>query len=77
MANDKALSEPVCLADRCGKSASRSVKVQYLDLFWPRPCRIAIVLLCFCKPVIGQWPLQSARYIGCKNKSCNRTDYRR
>ena len=32
MANDKAVSEPVRLADRRGKSASRSVKVSWFIL---------------------------------------------
>ena len=34
MANDKAVSEPVCLADRRGKSASRSQSIMLLRTHW-------------------------------------------
>ena len=33
-ANDKAVSEPVCLADRRGKSASRSQSIILLGTHW-------------------------------------------
>ena len=36
MANDKAVSEPVCLADRCGKSASRSQGIILLRTHWQK-----------------------------------------
>ena len=36
MANDKAVSEPVCLADRRGKSASRSQIIILLRTHWQK-----------------------------------------
>ena len=36
MANDKAVSEPVCLADRRGKSASRSQSMILLITHWQK-----------------------------------------
>jgi len=36
MANDKAVSEPVCLTDRRGKSASRSQNIILLRTHWQK-----------------------------------------
>ena len=36
MANDKAVSEPVCIADRRGKSASRSRSIILLGTYWQK-----------------------------------------
>ena len=45
MANDKAVSEPVCLADRHGKSASRSQRIILLRTHWQKVTEF-IVPLC-------------------------------
>ena len=44
MANDKAVSEPVCLADRRGKSASRSQSIILLGTHWQKVTEFLVPL---------------------------------
>ena len=44
MANDKALSEPVCLTDRRGKSAIRSQNIILLRTHWQKVSEFMIPL---------------------------------
>ena len=44
MANDKAVSEPVCLADRRGKSASRSQSIILLRTHWEKVTEFMVPL---------------------------------
>ena len=47
MGNDKAISEPVCHADRCGKSASRSQIIILLKTHWQKVTVCSTYVLCF------------------------------
>ena len=44
MANDKAVSEPVCLADRRSKSASRSQRIILLRTHWQKVAEFMVPL---------------------------------
>ena len=44
MANDTAVSEPVCLADRRGKSASRSQSIILLRTHWQKVTEFMVPL---------------------------------
>ena len=44
MGNDKAVSEPVCLADRRGKSASRSQIIILLRTHWQKVTEFMVPL---------------------------------
>ena len=44
MANDKAVSEPVCLADRRGKSASQSQSIILLRTHWQKVTEFMVPL---------------------------------
>ena len=44
MANDKAVSEPVCLADRWDKSASRSQSAILLRTHWQKATEFMVPL---------------------------------
>ena len=44
MVNDKAVSEPVYLADRCGKSASRSQSIILLRTHWQKVTEFMVPL---------------------------------
>ena len=44
MANDKAVSEPVCLADRRGKSASLSQSIILLGTHWQKVTEFMVPL---------------------------------
>ena len=44
MANDKAVSEPVCLADRRGKSTSRSQSITLLRTNWQKVTEFMVPL---------------------------------
>ena len=44
MANDKALSEPVCLTDRRGKSAIRSQNIILLRTHWQKVSEFMVPL---------------------------------
>ena len=43
-ANDKAVSEPVCLADKRGKTASRSQSIILLRTYWQRVTEFMVPL---------------------------------
>ena len=44
MANDKAVSEPVCLADRRSKSVSRSQSIILLRMHWQKVTEFMVPL---------------------------------
>ena len=44
MANDKAVSEPVGLTDRCGKSASQSQSIILLRTHWQKVTEFMVPL---------------------------------
>ena len=44
MANNKAVSEPVCLADRGGKSGSRSQSIILLGMHWQKVTEFMVPL---------------------------------
>ena len=44
MANNKAVSEPVCLADRRGKSASQSQSIILLGTHWQKVNKFMVPL---------------------------------